>query len=67
MGPPYTSLEGWADVRLAGFHRPENLHWESHTIADVMTETGRDAIDVICDLLLSEDLGVGPGHQRSVG
>ncbi|MFL5720597.1 MAG: amidohydrolase family protein, partial [Chloroflexota bacterium] len=26
--------------------------------ADVMAETGRDATDVICDLLLSEDLGV---------
>ena len=46
-------------MRLAAFHRPENLRWESHTIADVMRETGHDALDVICDLLLSEDLGVG--------
>lgn len=59
MGATDASLAGWADVRLAGFHRPENLRWESHTIADVMTETGLDAIDVICDLLVSEDLGVG--------
>ncbi len=58
-GAASSSPAGWADVRLAGFHRPENLRWESHTIADVMTETGRDAIDVICDLLLSEDLGIG--------
>ena len=43
----------------AAFHRPENLRWESRTIADVMAETGHDALDVICDLLLSEDLGVG--------
>ena len=27
-------------------------------MADVMGETGRDAVDVICDLLLSERLGV---------
>lgn len=27
-------------------------------MADVMAETGRDAVDVICDLLLSERLGV---------
>ena len=27
-------------------------------MADVMTETGHDALDVICDLLLAEDLGV---------
>jgi N-acyl-D-amino-acid deacylase len=58
-GAAYASPAGWADVRLAAFHRPENLRWESRTIAEVMTETGRDALDVICDLLLSEDLGVG--------
>jgi N-acyl-D-amino-acid deacylase len=58
-GAAYTSPAGWADVRLAAFHRPENLRWESQTIADVMRETGHDALDVICDLLLSEDLGVG--------
>ena len=58
-GAAYASPAGWADVRLAAFHRPENLRWESRTIAEVMTETGHDALDVICDLLLSEDLGVG--------
>ena len=58
-GAAYASPAGWADVRLAALHRPENLRWESRTIADVMTETGHDALDVICDLLLSEDLGVG--------
>jgi N-acyl-D-amino-acid deacylase len=58
-GAAYTSPAGWADVRLAAFHNQANLRWESHTIADVMTETGHDALDVICDLLLSEDLGVG--------
>lgn len=58
-GAAYASPAGWADVRLAAFRRPENVRWESHTIADVMNETGHDALDVICDLLLSEDLGVG--------
>ncbi len=58
-GAAYASPAGWADVRLAAFHQPENLRWESKTIADVMTDTGHDALDVICDLLLSEDLGVG--------
>ncbi len=58
-GAAYASPAGWADVRLAAFRRPENLRWESKSIADVMNETGHDALDVICDLLLSEDLGVG--------
>ena len=57
-GASYASGAGWADVRLGAFRRPENLRWESRTMADVMAETGHDALDVICDLLLAEDLGV---------
>jgi N-acyl-D-amino-acid deacylase len=57
-GASYASAAGWADVRLGAFRRPENLRWESKTVADVMTETGHDALDVICDLLLAEDLGI---------
>ena len=57
-GAAYASGEGWADVRLGAFRRPENLRWESRSVADVMNETGSDAVDAICDLLLSENLGV---------
>jgi N-acyl-D-amino-acid deacylase len=57
-GASYASSAGWADVRIGAFRRPENLRWESRTIAEVMDETGRDALDVICDLLLAEDLGI---------
>ena len=57
-GASYASAAGWADVRLGAFRHPDNLRWESRTVADVMDETGSDALDVICDLLLSEDLGV---------
>ncbi len=67
-GAAYTSPAGWADVRLGAFTRPENMHWESHTLADVMNERGVDAVDAMCDLLLSEDLRVnqvtsGPWHE----
>jgi N-acyl-D-amino-acid deacylase len=57
-GAAYASAAGWADVRLGAFSRPDNLRWESRTLADVMEETGRDAVDAICELLLSEDLRV---------
>jgi len=57
-GAAYTGKAGWADLRLGAFRRPSNLRWESRTLADVMTDTGHDAVDVICDLLLAEDLGV---------
>jgi N-acyl-D-amino-acid deacylase len=57
-GAAYTSAAGWADIRLGAFTRPENLRWESRSLADVMADTGADAIDTMCDLLLSEDLRV---------
>jgi N-acyl-D-amino-acid deacylase len=57
-GAAYTGAAGWADLRLGAFTRPENLQWESRTLAEVMLEAGRDAVDTICDLLLAEDLGV---------
>ena len=67
-GAAYTSPAGWADVRLGAFARPENMHWESRTLADVMAERGVDAVDAMCDLLLSENLAVnqvttGPWHE----
>jgi N-acyl-D-amino-acid deacylase len=57
-GAAYSSAAGWSDVRLGGFTHPDNLRWESRTVADVMDATGTDAVDTICDLLLSENLGV---------
>lgn len=57
-GAAYASTAGWADVRLGAFTEPAHLRWESHTVADVMRDTGHDAVDVICDLLLAEHLGV---------
>jgi N-acyl-D-amino-acid deacylase len=57
-GASYTGPGGWSDLRLGAFANPANLRWEARTMADVMADTGHDAIDVICDLLLSERLGV---------
>lgn len=57
-GAAYTGAAGWADLRLGAFTQPENLRWESHTLAQVMDETGGGPVDAICDLLLSENLGV---------
>jgi N-acyl-D-amino-acid deacylase len=57
-GAAYTSAAGWADLRLGAFTQADNLRWESRTLVDVMHESGRDAVDAICDLLLAENLGV---------
>ncbi|MGK2850977.1 MAG: N-acyl-D-amino-acid deacylase family protein [Candidatus Limnocylindrales bacterium] len=58
IGSTPSSAVDWADVRLGAFRRPDLLRWESHTLTEVMAETGRDAVDVLCDLLLAEDLGI---------
>ena len=47
---------------------PTSCTGRSRTLADAMQETGKDAVDTICDLLLREDLGVsqvtsGPWSQ----
>jgi N-acyl-D-amino-acid deacylase len=47
---------GIADIRLGYFGRPENLRFEARTLGEVATEIGKDIVDVICDLLLAEDL-----------
>jgi len=55
-GAAYTSVAGWADVRLGAFSRPENMRYEARSLAHVMTDRGLDAVDAVCDLLLEENL-----------
>ncbi len=49
---------GIADTRLGAFTRPEHLRWEGRTLGEVAAERGHDLVDVLCDLLLDEDLRV---------
>ena len=51
---------GWAPSR------GRRTRWEGRTLADVMDETGMDAVDAICDLLLAEDLRVNQVTPRAV-
>lgn len=57
-GVLYAGADGLAAVRLGYFGRPENLRWEGRTIGEVVAETGADWIDIVCDLLVSENLRV---------
>ena len=54
----YAGRGAWDDVRLGAFTRPELLRWEGRTLGDVIADRGEDAVDVMCDLLLEEDLRV---------
>lgn len=57
-GRSYAGADPWDDTRLGYFARPEYLRWEGRTLGEYMTETGLDAVDAICELLLAEDLRV---------
>ena len=48
----------WDDVRLGAFTTPDLLHWEGHTLGEVIADRAEDPVDVLCDLLLEEDLRI---------
>jgi N-acyl-D-amino-acid deacylase len=52
----FAGRRAWDDVRLGAFTRPELLRWEGRTLGDVVADRGDDPVDVLCDLLLAEDL-----------
>ena len=67
-GVLYAGAGGIADIRLGAFRRPENLHCEGRTLGEVCADEGSDMVDRMCDLLLSEGLGVNqvtPGPNLS--
>lgn len=57
-GVLYAGAGGLADIRLGAFRKPENLHCESQTLGQICADAGSDMVDTMCDLLLSEGLGV---------
>jgi N-acyl-D-amino-acid deacylase len=57
-GVLYAGRNAWDDVRLGAFTQPELLRWEGRTLGEVVAERGDDPVDVLCDLLLEEDLRV---------
>jgi N-acyl-D-amino-acid deacylase len=57
-GVLYAGRNAWDDVRLGAFTRPELLPWEGRTLGEVVADRGEDPVDVLCDLLLEEDLRV---------
>jgi N-acyl-D-amino-acid deacylase len=53
-----TAPPNWDRIVLAGVPSGANRWMEGRTLGSLIAESGRDAVDVICDLLLAEDLGV---------
>ena len=57
-GVLFAGRRAWHDVRLGYFTRPHNLRWEGRTLGELIDERGEDPVDVLCDLLLDENLHV---------
>jgi dihydroorotase/N-acyl-D-amino-acid deacylase len=48
------SVGGWHGVLVASLQKPENKRFEGHRMDDVAKEMGKDPLDALCDLLISE-------------
>jgi N-acyl-D-amino-acid deacylase len=55
LSPRATS---WHEMWLTYFRTPRNHRYEGHSVAAVAELQDRDVVDVICDLLIEEDLQV---------
>jgi N-acyl-D-amino-acid deacylase len=52
----FAGRRAWDDVRLGAFRTPDLLPWEGRSLGDVIADRGDEPVDVLCDLLLAEDL-----------
>jgi N-acyl-D-amino-acid deacylase len=57
-GVLFAGRGAWDDVRLGAFAVPELVRWEGRTLGEIVADRGEDPVDVLCDLLLAEDLRV---------
>jgi N-acyl-D-amino-acid deacylase len=57
-GVLFAGRQAWHDVRLGAFNSVEYLPWEGRTLGELIDERGDDPVDVLCDVLLAEDLRV---------
>jgi N-acyl-D-amino-acid deacylase len=55
-GVLFAGAGGLRDIRIGYLARPEHLRWEGRTLGELIDDAGNDPVDVLCDLLLHEDL-----------
>jgi N-acyl-D-amino-acid deacylase len=55
-GRAYAGRTPWDDLRLGYLATPAYVEWEGRTLGELMTASGRDVVDAVCDLLIAEDL-----------
>ncbi|HEY7524282.1 MAG TPA: amidohydrolase family protein [Candidatus Limnocylindrales bacterium] len=55
-GVLFAGAGGLRDIRIGYLARPENQRWEGRTLGELIDDRGDEPVDVLCDLLLDEDL-----------
>jgi N-acyl-D-amino-acid deacylase len=55
-GQLYAGAGGIRDVRIGQLGQPENRRWEGRRLGDLIDDRREDPVDVLCDLLLAENL-----------
>jgi N-acyl-D-amino-acid deacylase len=55
-GQLFAGSGGLRDIRIGYLRLPEYRRWEGRTMGELIDDAGRDPVDVLCDLLLAEDL-----------
>ncbi len=55
-GQLFAGHGGLRDVRIGNLRRAEYLAYEGRRLGDLIDDRGADPVDVLCDLLLAEDL-----------
>jgi N-acyl-D-amino-acid deacylase len=55
-GQLYAGAGGLRDVRIGQLGQPENRRWEGRRLGELIDDRGDDPVDVLCDLLLAENL-----------
>ena len=53
------SVGGWHGVMVASCQKPENKKYEGKRMDEVAKMTGKDPVDALCDLLISEEASAG--------
>jgi len=57
-GVLFAGERAWDDVRLGAFTTIALLPWEGRTLGELIRDRGEDPVDVLCDILLAENLRI---------
>ncbi|MET1001534.1 MAG: amidohydrolase family protein [Acidimicrobiia bacterium] len=64
QGKALVGVANWGNYVIDETFAPENKHYEGRIVADLAREQDRDPFDVVCDIVVADDLMTGLGFAR---